>query len=75
MRAAKFIPFSACDKGFFTMFAHVHIAVPVREHKGKAHLHHDKQGVEIPYDNGRILFKRYPVSRGYAAESGNTLTV
>ncbi len=31
--------------------------------------------MEIPDDNGRILFKRYPVSRGYAAESGNALTV
>ena len=31
--------------------------------------------MEIPYDNGRIFFKRNPVSRGYAAESGNALTV
>ena len=31
--------------------------------------------MEIPYDNGRILFKRNAVSRGYAAESGNALTV
>ena len=75
MRAAKFISLSACNKGFFTMFAHTHIAVPIREHKGKAHLYHDKQGVEVPYDNGRILSKRYPVRWGYAAESGDTLTV
>ena len=57
------------------MFAHTHITVFIREHEGKAHLYHDKQGMEIPDDNGRILFKRYPVSGGYAAESGNTLTV
>ncbi len=75
LEKAKFIPLPACDKGFFTMLAHTHIAVLIREHEGKAHLHHDKQGVEIPYDNGRILFQRNPVSRGYAAESGNALTV
>lgn len=55
------------------MFAHTHIAVLIREHEGKAHLHHDEQGMEIPYDDGRILFKHNPVSRGYAAESGNAL--
>lgn len=75
MRAAKFIPFAACDKGFFTVFAHTHITVLIREHEGKAHLHHDKQGMEVPYDNGRIFFERYPVSGGYAAESGDALTV
>ena len=75
MRAAKFISFLACDKGFFTMFAHTHIAVLIREHEGKAHLHHDKQGMEVPYDNGRIFFECYPVSGGYAAESGDALTV
>ena len=57
------------------MFAHTHITVLIREHERKTHLHHDEQGMEIPYDNGRILFKRDPVSRGYAAESGNALTV
>ena len=31
--------------------------------------------MEIPYDDGRILFKRDPVSRGYTAEGGNALTV
>ena len=31
--------------------------------------------MEIPYDNGRILFERDPVSWGYAAESGNALTI
>ena len=57
------------------MFAHSHIIVLIREHEGKAHLHHDKQGMEVPDDNGRIFFERYPVSRGYAAESRDTLTV
>ena len=41
-----------------------HIRVPVRKQEGKAHLHHDKQGMEVPYDDGRILFQRNPVSRG-----------
>ena len=40
------------------MLAHTHITVLVREHEGKAHLHHDKQRMEIPYDNGRILENR-----------------
>ena len=31
--------------------------------------------MEIPYDNGRILFERDSVSRGYAAESGNALAI
>ncbi|MDE7321342.1 MAG: hypothetical protein K2N73_01190 [Lachnospiraceae bacterium] len=31
--------------------------------------------MEISYDNGRILFKRDLISGGYAAESGNALTV
>ena len=57
------------------MFAHTHIAVLIRKHEGKTHLHHDEQGMEIPYDNGRILFKCDPVSRGYPTESGNALTV
>ena len=57
------------------MLAHTYITVLIREHERKTHLHHDEQGMEIPYDNGRILFKRDPVSRGYAAESGNALTV
>ena len=46
------------------MLTHTHITVLIRGHEGKAHLYHDKQGMEIPYDNGRILFKRNPVSRG-----------
>ena len=57
------------------MLAHTHIIVLIREHERKTHLHHDEQGMEVPYDNGRILFKRDPVSRGYAAESGNAVTV
>ena len=57
------------------MLAHTHITVLIREHERKTHLHHDEQGMEIPYDNGRILFKRDPISRGYAAESGNALTI
>jgi len=75
LRTTKFIPFPACDKGFFTVLAHPHIIVLIREHEGKVHLHHDEQGVEVPYDNGRILFKSDPVSWCYAAESGNALTV
>ena len=47
------------------MLAHTHITVLIREHERKTHLHHDEQGMEIPYDNGRILFKRDPISRGY----------
>lgn len=39
------------------MFAHTHIAVLIREHEGKAHLHHDGQRMEIPYDDGKILYK------------------
>lgn len=31
--------------------------------------------MEVPYDDGGILFKRNPVSRGDASESGNALTV
>ncbi len=31
--------------------------------------------MEIPYNDGQIFFKRYPVSRGYSAESVNALTV
>jgi len=57
------------------VLAHTHITVLIREHERKAHLHHDEQGVEIPYDDGRILFKSNPISRRYAAESGNALTV
>lgn len=57
------------------MLAQAHITVIVREYEGKVHLYHDKQRVEIPYDNGSILFQRNPVSRGYSAESGNALTV
>ncbi len=71
--AAKFIPFPARDKSFFTMLAYTHITILIRAHEREAHLHHDEQGMEIPYDNGRILFKRDPVSRGYASESGNAL--
>ena len=40
--AAKFIPFPACDKGFVAVLAYTHITVLIREHEGKAHLHHDK---------------------------------
>ncbi len=73
--AAKLIPLPACDKGFVTVFTHTQVIFLVREHEGKTHLHHDEQGMEIPYDDGRILFKCDPVSGGYAAESGNALTV
>ena len=57
------------------MPAHAHIGVLFRKHERKAYLHHDQQRMEIPYDNGSILFRRNPVSWGYAAESGNALTV
>ena len=57
------------------MLVQAHITVFIREHEGKAHLYYDKQRMEIPYDNGRILLQCDPVSRGYAAESGNALTV
>ncbi len=57
------------------MFAHTHITVLIREHERKTHLYHDEQGMEIPHDNGRIFFKRDPIGRGYAAKSGNALTV
>ncbi len=57
------------------MFTHTHIIVLICKNEGKAHLHHDEQGMEIPYDDGRILFKCDPVGRGYPAESGNALTV
>jgi len=45
--ATKFIPFPAGDKCLFTVFTHTQITVLFRKHKGKAHLHHDKQGMEI----------------------------
>ena len=32
------ISLPACDKGFFTMFAHTHITVLIREHEREAHL-------------------------------------
>ena len=47
LRAAKFIPFPACDKGFFTVLAHTHITVLIRKHERKAHLHHDEQGKHV----------------------------
>lgn len=47
------------------MLVHTHITVLIRKHEGKEHLQHDQQRMEIPYDNGRILLQRNPVSRGY----------
>lgn len=71
------------------MFAHMHITVLIRKHKGKAHLHHDQQRMEIPYDNGsngkyRKYYKGYaydthpvrsPISLQQFLESPNQLII
>ena len=54
-RRAELISLTACDKCPATVLTQLHIAVRIRKHKREAHLDHDEQGMEVPYDNRGIF--------------------
>ena len=54
-RRAELISLTACDKCPATVLTQLHIAVRIRKHKREAHLDHDEQGMEVPYDDRGIF--------------------
>ncbi len=61
LRAAKYSAWSACNKGFRTMFAKLNRGFAVCQHKAEHHLNPKHKGVEIP-DNRWLVKQCNPVS-------------